>query len=108
MIRVPTHLVTLGSSRRHNSAPLRNSLKPLFQTACSGTKILHMSSVALFLWLLFPLFLMLTSDWIGLLVVFQAMTVAVRLRDESAEKAITASSSTSISVNKFKGEYRVL
>lgn len=60
------------------------------------------------LWLVFPLFLMLTSDWIGLLVAFQAITSAVRLQNAPAAKTLAACSSANVSANNVKGECRVL
>jgi hypothetical protein len=80
----------------------------MIEVVNSGSKIFRMNPALLSLWLLFPLFLTLTSDWIGLLVVFQAMSAAVRLRNAPAAKTLAACSSTVVPAKRVKGEYRVL
>lgn len=73
----PLPLLVWRRSLRH--APKR--LRPLLAVVSSGSKILETNRISCFLWLLLPLFLILSSDWIGILVVFQAMTTALRLRN---------------------------
>lgn len=108
MIHFPAHPATVASLWRGGSELLRNRLRPLFEVIDSGSRIFRMNTALFSLWLLFPLFLILTSDWIGLLVVFQAMTAAVRLRSAPAAKALAVSPCTSVSANRVEGEYRVL
>jgi hypothetical protein len=87
---------------------VRQKLKPLVEVVNSGSKVLQVNPVILFLSLLFPFFLALTSDWIGLLVVFQAATAAICLRNAPATKALVADSAMKFSTNLVKGEPRAL
>jgi hypothetical protein len=66
---------------------------PMLEMVSSGSRIFRMNSALFSLWFLFPLLLIVTSDWIGLLVVFQALTAAVRLRALPAAKTLAAFSS---------------
>ena len=79
--------------------PVRKRFKPMLEVVRSGSKTLRINPVLCFLWFLFPLSLILISDWIGLLVVFQAATVALRLRNAPAAKTLAASASKSASIN---------
>jgi len=85
----------------------RNRLEPSREVIASGFKILGPNGVLCAFWLLFPLFLILSSDWIGVLVVFQAMTAALHLRNAPAAKILSVSSSNSVPSGAIKGEYRV-
>lgn len=107
-IKLPAHPATGASPWRRGPVLVWDGLRPVFEVVCSGSKVFRMNAALFSLWLLFPLFLVLTSDWIGLLVVFQAMTAAARLRNVPAAKALAACSSTRTSANRVKGEYRVL
>jgi hypothetical protein len=108
MINFSTNAATPASFWGRGLEPVRNRLKPLIEVVCAGSKVLRINPVLCFLWLLFPLSLILISDWIGLLVVFQAATVAVRLRNTPAAKTLAPCSPTSASANPLQGEYRVL
>lgn len=99
---------TPDSPRRRSFEPVRKRLKPLLEVVNSGSKVLRINPVVFSLWLLLPLFLTLTSDWIGLLVVFQAMTAAVRLRKASPARTLAACSPASVSTSRVKGECRGL
>ncbi len=66
---------------------------PMLEMVSSGSRTLRMNSTLFSLWFLFPLLLIVTSDWIGLLVIFQALTAAVRLRTLPAAKTLAAFSS---------------
>lgn len=108
MIHFSAHAATVISLWRRGPELLRNRLRPMMEVICSGSKTFAMNPALFSLWLLFPLFLVLTSDWIGLLVIFQAVTAAVRLRNTPAVKSPATCSSTCVSANGIKGEYRVL
>jgi hypothetical protein len=108
MIHFPAHPATAASPWRRSAELVRNELGSIFEIVCSGSKIFRMNAIFFSLWLMFPLFLFLTSDWIGLLVVFQAIAAALRLRIAPAATALAVCSSTRVSANSFKGEYRVL
>jgi hypothetical protein len=99
---------TPASPRPRSPELVRNGLRPWFEVVSWGSKVFRMIPVLFSIWLLFPLFLMLTSDWIGLLIVFQAMTSAVCLQKTPAAKPLTACSSANVSANNVKGECRVL
>jgi hypothetical protein len=108
MINFLTLPATPASPRPRSPELVRKGLRPLFEIASLGSKVFRMIPVLFSIWLLFPLFLMLTSDWIGLLIVFQAMTSAVCLQKTPAAKPVAACSSTSAPPNNVKGECRVL
>lgn len=105
MIHFHAHTATAASCRRRNSELVRDRLAPMLEVVCSGSRIFRTNAILFSLWLMFPLFLILTSDWIGLLVVFQAITAALRLR---IAPALAVCPSTRVSANRVKGEYRVL
>ena len=86
----------------------RKRLKPLQVVVSTASETLGMSRISFFLWLLLPLCLTLSSDWIGVLVVFQSMTAALRLRNTSAVKILSSGSSTSLPCNAAPGGDRVL
>lgn len=65
-----------------------------------------MNSALLFMWFLFPLLLIVTSDWIGLFVIFQALTAAVRLRALPAARTLAAFSSVDVVSVGCEGECR--
>lgn len=67
-----------------------NGLRPLNNLIHSGIKKVRKNSAFFSLWILFPFSLVMTSDWIGLLVVFQALAAAVRLRNLPAARALAA------------------
>jgi hypothetical protein len=69
----------------------------------SGSRLIRMNSALFSLWALFPLLLLVTSDWIGLLVVFQAMTAAARLRSAPAAKSLAAFSSMTAAPDRCEG-----
>jgi hypothetical protein len=108
MTSFPAPPATVSSPWRHSRELVRNRLRPMIAVVSSGSKLLRKNSALFYLWLLFPLFLVLTSDWIGLLIVFQAMTAAVRLRNAPAAQTIAACSSPSVSARRVKGGYRAL
>ncbi len=74
-------LAKLAAICRRSSEPVPIRLKPMLAVAGSGYKVFRINPVLFSLWFLFPVSLLLASDWIGLLVAFQAATAAVRLRD---------------------------
>lgn len=76
-------------SFRHRS-PVSNWFNPVLEVVSYGSKVFRVHAALFALWFLFPLFLVVTSDWIGLLVVFQALTAAVRLRTIPAAKTLAA------------------
>lgn len=81
-------------------------LKPLFEMVFSGAKALRMNTALFSMWLLFPLLLIVTSDWIGLFVIFQALTAAVRLRALPAARTLAAFSSIDLVSGGCEGECR--
>lgn len=87
---------------------IRNGITRIVEVIYYGAKLSRTTTILLPLWLLFPLFLFLTSDWIGLLVVFQAMTMAVRMRNTAAAKTLAGCAAGRMSSSRGKGEYRVL
>lgn len=107
-INFSTHAATPASIWGRGLEPVRKRLKPLFEVVCEGSKVLRINPALCFLWLLFPLSLILISDWIGLLVLFQAATVAVRLRNAPAAKTLATCSPASAPANPIRGEYRAL
>lgn len=94
----------VASLWRRSAKLVPNRLRPMIEVISSGSKVFRMNPVVFLPWLLFPFFLILTSDWIGLLVVFQAMTAAVRLRNRAAAKTLAAFSSMSAAPDNCKGE----
>lgn len=89
--------VKMASRRRRGHKFVRNRIRRIVELVYYGAKLSRTNSVLLSLWLLFPLLLFLTSDWIGLLVVFQAMTMAVRMRNRADGKTLVACSVSSMS-----------
>jgi hypothetical protein len=108
MIDFSAHQVKVPSHWRRNLEFVRNRITRIVEVVYYGAKLSRTNTVLLPLWLLFPLFLFLTSDWIGLLVVFQALTAAVRMRNIAAVKTLATCSATSVSSNKGEGEHRAL
>jgi hypothetical protein len=108
MVNFSAHQVKAASPWRRSLELVRNKITRIVEVVYFGAKLSRTNSVLLPLWLLFPLFLFLTSDWIGLLVVFQAVTVAVRMRNTAAAKTLAVCAATSISSNRGNGEYRAL
>jgi hypothetical protein len=108
MIKFSAHQVKVASRWRRSLKLVRNMMARIVEVVYYGAKLSRTNTILLPLWLLFPLFLILTSDWIGLLVIFQAVTVAVRMQNTAAEKTLAACSATSVSSNRGEGEYRVL
>lgn len=108
LIHFPAETATLASLWRRSPELLRNRLRPVIEVVVSGSRIFRMNVVVFSLWLLFPLFLMLASDWIGLLVIFQAMTAALRLQNAPEARAVAVCPSRRVSAKRVKGEYRVL
>ncbi|HEV2136214.1 MAG TPA: hypothetical protein VGR47_18390 [Terracidiphilus sp.] len=108
MIHFPAETATGASLWRRSPELLRNRLRPMVEVVVSGSRVFRMNALVFSLWLLFPLFLMLASDWIGLLVIFQAMTAALRLQNAPAATAVRVRSSTRVPANRVRGEYRVL
>ncbi len=106
MTNLPSTPANAVSPWRRDPELVQNGSGPLFAVLCSRSKIFRMNIALFSLWLMFPLFLVLTSDWIGLLVTFQAMTMALRLRKAPAAKAFVAPSSASR--GRVKGDHRVL
>ena len=101
------HEVKVASHWRRGHKFVRNRIRRIVEVIYYGAKLSRTNTVLLPLWLLFPLFLFLTSDWIGLLVVFQAMTMAVRMRNRADGTTLVACSAASMSSNRA-GDYRVL
>ena len=97
-------LAKVASLWRRSAKFVPNRLRSMSEVIGSGSKVFRMNPVVFCLWLLYPFFLILTSDWIGLLVVFQAMTAAVRLRNTAAAKTLAAFSSMSTASDNCKGE----
>jgi hypothetical protein len=108
MIQFPAETATVASLWRRSPELVRNRLGPMIEVVVSGSRVFRMNAAVFSLWLLFPLFLMLASDWIGLLVIFQAMTAALRLQSAPVAKADVVPSSRRASANRVKGEYRAL
>jgi len=104
MTRFSACLAKVASLSRRSAKFVPNRLRPTIVVICSGSKVFRMNPVVFSLWLLFPFSLILTSDWIGLLVVFQAMTAAVRLRKTAAAETLAAFSSMSAAPGNCKGE----
>lgn len=103
-IHLTACLAKVASLWRRSAEPVRSRLRPMIEVVCAGSKVCRMNPVIFSLWLLFPFFLVLTSDWIGLLVVFQATTAAVRLRNTAAVKTLAAYANMSTAANHCKGE----
>ncbi len=82
-----------------------NRRKPMLEVFSSGSKAFRVNSALFAMWFLFPLFLILSSDWIGLLVIFQALTAAVRLRTMPAAKTLAAFSSMDAASASCEREY---
>ena len=95
-------------TRLRGAELVRVSLARLIEIVGSGSRVFRMNPLLFFLWVLFPLFLVLTSDWIGLLVIFQAITAAVRLQNAPTAKKLAYWSPSSAPASRLKGEYRVL
>ena len=83
-----------------------NWAKPMFEKVSSGSRIFRTNSALFFMWFLFPLLLIVTSDWIGLLVIFQALTAAVRLRALPAARTLAAFSSVDMAAGGYERECR--
>jgi hypothetical protein len=83
-----------------------NWFKPMLEMVSSGSRIFRMNSALFSMWFLFPLLLIVTSDWIGLLVIFQALTAAVRLRALPAARTLAAFSAVDMVSGSCKGECR--
>jgi hypothetical protein len=105
-IHFSAHQAKVHSHWRRSLALIRNKLTRIVEGACFGSKHVRRNVVLLSFWLLFPFSLILTRDWIGLLVIFQVMTGAVRMQNVAAAKALAACSPTSMRSNWAKGEYR--
>ena len=95
VVHFSASLAKVASLWRHSAKLVPNRLKPMIEVISFGSKVFRMNPVVFLVWLVFPFFLVLTSDWIGLLVVFQAMTAAVRLRNRAATKTLAGFSSMS-------------
>lgn len=108
MVHFPAHLAAPAWFRDRLLEPAWNRLQPLVEVVRSGAKVFRMNPLLFSLWFLLPLLLVLTSDWIGVLVAFQAMTAALRLRNGPAAKALATCSSASVPANTVKGECRAL
>lgn len=108
MIDLSAHQVKVASRWRRSLEFVRNMITRIVEVVYYGAKLSRTNTILLPLWLLFPLFLFLTSDWIGLLVVFQAVTVAVRIRNTAVAKTLAACSATSVSSTGGKGEHHAL
>lgn len=108
MIHFSAHQAKAASTLSRILELVRNKTTRAINVVCSDSKHLRTNAVLLSLWLIFPLFLFLTSDWIGLLVIFQAMTAAVRMRNSAAAETLAACSSSGVSLNRGKGDYRAL
>ena len=106
-IHLSAHLAKVASLWRRNRGLAPNRLRPMTEAVRSGSRVFRMNPAVFSLWLLFPMLLTLTSDWIGLLVVFQAMTAAVRLQNSPAAKTLAAVSSMSAAPNRYEGQYHV-
>lgn len=104
MIEFYARLVKVASHWRRSLGCGWQRLKPTIKAVCSRSRLLRVNVIALSLWLLFPLLLRMTSDWIGLLAAFQVMTAAVRLRNAPAAKALAAFSTLSEAPNSCAGE----
>ena len=102
-INFSAHLAKVASLWRRSPELVRNGLRAMMKAVRSGSKLIRMNAALFSLWLLFPLFLLLTRDWIGLLVVFQAMTAAGRLRSTPAAKRLAAFSSMNAGPDRCKG-----
>ncbi len=103
MIRIPEHKARVAALWRRSPEPVRSTLRPMIRVVRSGSRLVRMNSALFSLWVLFPLLLLFTSDWIGLLVVFQAMTAAVRLRSTPAAKSLAAFSSMTAAPDRCEG-----
>lgn len=108
MIDFPAPSATVVAPWRRGAELLRSRLQRLYEIVDSGSKVFRMNPVIFSLWFLFPLFLVVTSDWIGLLVVFQAAAAALRLQKAPVAKKLTHFSPSSAPANRIRGEYRVL
>jgi hypothetical protein len=108
LITFPAHSAAPASLWERLLEPARKRLQPMAEVIGSGSKVFHINPVLFFLWLLLPLSLALSSDWIGLLVVFQAMTAALRLRPAPAASALASCSSTNRPAHTVEGECRAL
>lgn len=104
MAHLSACLAKVDALWRRSARLVPKRLRPMIEVISSGSKVFGMKPVVFCLWLLFPFFLVLTSDWIGLLVAFQAMTAAVRLRNTAAMKTLTGFSSMSTAPDSCKGE----
>jgi hypothetical protein len=91
---------------RRRRVLVSDRLKPMLGVFSSGSRVFRANSALLSLWLVFPLMLILTSDWIGLLVIFQALTAAVRLRALPAARAMAAFSPVEARSGRYEGECR--
>lgn len=81
-----------------------NGLRPVLEMVSSGARIFRVNSALFSMWFLFPLLLIVTSDWIGLLVIFQALTAAVRLRTSPAARSLAAFSAGDAAHGRYDGE----
>jgi hypothetical protein len=102
------HQVKVASLWHRSLKLVRNRITRIVEVVYYGAKLSRTNAVLLPLWLLFPVFLILTSDWIGLLVIFQAVTVAVRMGNTAAAKTLAACSAADASSARGNGEYRAL
>lgn len=107
-VHFPARPATVVRPWHRGSELFRNRLARILEVISTGSKVFRMNPILFFLWILFPLFLVLTSDWIGLLVVFQAITAAVRLRHAPVARKLSYCSSSSAPASRIKGEIRVL
>jgi hypothetical protein len=108
LITFPAHSANPASLRERLLELARKRLQPIAEVIGSGSKVFHTNPILFSLWLLLPLSFALSSDWIGLLVVFQAMTAAVRLHNAPAANALASCSSTTRPAHTVEGECRVL
>lgn len=83
---------------------VRNRITRIVEVVYYGVRLARTNTIFLPLLLLLPLFLILTSDWIGVLVVFQATSAAVRMRSKETAREVAACSLISAQSDRCKGE----
>ncbi len=91
----------------HSISMIGTGLTQAFSTVLRfGHKTLRISGLFCLLVFLLPLFLILTKDWICVLVVVHAFTAAVRLQNAPVARTLSACSSTTVPSSAVEGEYR--